>query len=241
MHKVKVEQFEGPLDLLLQLIEDQKLEITQVSLAQVTEQYIKILNQSTPEQVTSTELADFLVVAARLLLIKSKALLPFLQWDEEDEADELTKQLKIYKEYLEASKVIAKLLGEKTFSFSRVKLWTTEEIGFAPPPMLKTENLRASFASVIANLDSFVNIPTDVIRKTIDIQEKIQQIRDHIAAKVSTNFSEILRQAKDKTEIIVSFLALLELIKQRTVVVRQSKNFEDITVERLDYEGQAQE
>ena len=68
MHKVKVEQFEGPLDLLLQLIEDQKLEITQVSLAQVTEQYIKILNQSTPEQVTSTELADFLVVAARVFL-----------------------------------------------------------------------------------------------------------------------------------------------------------------------------
>ena len=99
MHKVKVDQFEGPLDLLLQLIEENKLEITKVSLAAVTEQYIQVLNQAAKEQVKASDLADFLVIAARLLLIKSRALLPFLEWGQDDEGEELTKQLKIYKEY----------------------------------------------------------------------------------------------------------------------------------------------
>ena len=231
MHKVKVQEFEGPLDLLLQLIEEQKLEVTKINLAQVTEQYIQILNQSAEVQVTSGQLADFLVVAARLLLIKSKALLPFLQWDAEDEGEELTKQLKIYREYLEASKVVAKLIGKKHFAFSRPRLWLTEELGFAPPPALVADNLRQAFQSIIAGLEPFLALRADTIRKTIDIQEKIQAIRQRIYQQATTNFSEILKEAKDKTEIIVSFLALLELIKQRIVVAKQSGNFNDISIE----------
>jgi segregation and condensation protein A len=82
MYKIKIEQFEGPLDLLLQLIEEQKLDITQMALSTVTEQYIAILDQNV--SIPPEELADFLVVAAKLLLIKSKALLPYLSAEEED-------------------------------------------------------------------------------------------------------------------------------------------------------------
>lgn len=233
LHKIKVEQFEGPLDLLLQLVEDQKLEITKVSLTQVTEQYIQILNQSVGKKVTSGELADFLVVATRLLLIKSRALLPFLEW-EKDEGEDLSKQLKIYKEYLDASKVVASMIGQKNFSFARAKLWTVEAIGFAPPSKLTSDKLTQILTDVIAGLEPYLNLPTEVVRRTIDIQEKIQQIRDKISSQVNTSFSEILKEAKDKTEIIVSFLALLELIKQKTIVVKQNKIFDDITVERLN-------
>jgi segregation and condensation protein A len=234
MHKIKVDQFEGPLDLLLQLIEDQKLEITKVALAEVTEQYIKILNESTKEQIKAEELADFLVIASRLLLIKSRALLPFLDWGADDEAEELTRQLKIYKEYLGACKVIQKMIGQKHFSFSRQKLLTFEEIGFAPPPKLKAGRLAEVFCEIILGLQPILNLPTEVVKKTINIAEKIAQIRQKIYTQTITKFSEILREAKDKTEIIVSFLALLELIKQKTVAVKQDKVFDDILIEKID-------
>lgn len=231
MHKVKVEEFEGPLDLLLQLIEEQKLEITKVSLAQVTEQYIKILN-SAQDQVRVEELADFLVVAARLLLIKSKALLPFLEWEEEEEED-LTKQLKIYKEYLEAMKVIQEMLGKKKFAFARPKMFIKQEVEFSPPKKLQKDDLARTFEEILRGLDPLINLPQQVIKKSINIQEKISQIRQRLYREATTNFSEILKEAKDKTEIIVSFLALLELIKQRTVTATQSENFNDITIERI--------
>lgn len=232
MHKVKVEQFEGPLDLLLQLIEDQKLEITQVALSEVTEQYIKILNQA-QDQVPVEELADFLVVAARLLLIKSKALLPFLEWEDE-ESEDLTKQLKIYKEYLDAMKVIQGMIGKKRFSFSKMKIAVKQEIKFSPPKKLKEDDLRNTFVSIIKALDPLINLPQETLKKSINIQEKISQIRQRLYKEATTNFSEILKEAKDKTEIIVSFLALLELIKQRTVVARQGGSFDDIQIERLE-------
>jgi len=234
MHRIKVAQFEGPLDLLLQLIEEQKLEITKVALAQVTEQYIQALNQSAKNQVSAEELADFLVVAARLLLIKSRALLPFLEWgDEEEEGEELTEQLKIYKEYLAAMKTIQKMIGQKHFSFSRAKLRTDQEIDFAPPPKLEKDKLAQIFTDIIRNLDPFLNLPTEVVKKTINIQEKIAQIRERIFKQASTKFSDILKEAKDKTEVIVSFLAVLELMKQKVIMVRQTKIFDDIEIERL--------
>src|SRR3989338_9232980 len=146
MHKIKVDQFEGPLDLLLQLIEEEKLEVTTVSLAQVTEQYITVLNQRAKETVRPEELADFLVIAARLLLIKSRALLPFLHWGEEDEGEELTQQLKIYREYLQATKVVAGLISKKNFSFARQKLLVTHDVEFSPPPALTGHTLAKTFA-----------------------------------------------------------------------------------------------
>ncbi len=234
MYKIKTEQFEGPLDLLLQLIEENKLEITKVSLASVTEQYIQILNKSAKENIATSELADFLVIAARLLLIKSRALLPFLDWgQDEDEGEDLTRQLKIYKEYLEAMKVISGMISKKRFAYSRQKLLTFEEIGFAPPPKLTKDKLKNTFNDIIKSLDPFLSLPVDVVKKTINIQEKIAQIREKIFRQATTNFSEILKEAKDKTEVIVSFLAVLELMKQKVIIVKQVSIFEDIEIERL--------
>ena len=233
IHQIKIEQFEGPLDLLLQLIEDEKLEITKVSLAQVTEQYIKVLNQRAKENVRAEELADFLAIAARLLLIKSRALLPFLQWGEEDEGEELTQQLKIYREYLQATKTIAALINKKHFSFARQKLLISQEVEFSPPPSLTAPHLAKTFAEILRTIDPLINLPSEIIRKTISIQEKINQIRERLFKQAQANFSDILREAHDKTEVIVSFLALLELIKQRAIVVRQTKTFEDISIERV--------
>ena len=91
----------------------------------------------------------------------------------------------------------------------------------------------ATVDGVVAALASTLAMPTDVVRKTISIQEKIQEIRMRIYRQASSKFSDILREAKDKTEVIVSFLALLELIKQRTILVRQENIFEDIMIEKI--------
>lgn len=234
MHKVKIETFEGPLDLLLQLIEKQKLEITSVALSDVTEQYIKTLNESSTGTVRAEELADFLVIAARLLQIKSRALLPFLQWgDDEETGEELARQLKIYKEFQDASKIIQKILGKKKYAFSRQKMIVTKEFVFTPPDSITCLVLAETFAEIIKSLSPFVNLPEQTLKKSINIQEKIEHIRKHIFSQATSRFSEILKTAKDRSEVIVSFLALLELVKQKVVVVRQLDVFDDIEIEKL--------
>jgi segregation and condensation protein A len=231
-HHVKLEQFEGPLDLLLQLIENEKLEITTVSLSQVTQQYIETLNSLSSEEVGPSQLADFLVIAARLLLIKSRALLPFLVWEEEEEeGDELAKQLKIYKEYLEATKVLQKILSQKNISQARQKMLLSVEVGFAPPPTVNAQTLSAVYQELIKGLTPVLNLPKDVIRRTISINEKISNIKQRLTQGATLRFSEMIHEAKDRAEVIVSFLALLELIKQRSVVVHQQNSFDDITIE----------
>lgn len=232
MYKVKLEKFEGPLDLLLQLIEGRELDITQVSLAEVANQYIDYLNQA--KELNIEELADFLVVAAKLLYIKSKALLPTLEIGEDEELYDLEKQLKIYKEYLEASKLIHKMILKKKFCFVRERLIRSEEIIFNPPKNLNTSKLKNIFEEILKELKPIFELPKKALEKTISIQEKIHYIRNVLLSCIENKlcFRNLLKNVKSKTEIIVSFLALLELVKQRTVVVTQDGVFNEITIEK---------
>jgi len=105
MYQIKLEKFEGPLDLLLKLIEEERLSINEISLSQVANKYLEFVNST--QNISLDELADFLTVSAKLILIKSRTLLPSLNFEEE--GDSLEKQLRIYKEYYEASKKIEEL------------------------------------------------------------------------------------------------------------------------------------
>lgn len=229
MYKIKLEQFEGPLDLLLQLIEQQELDITQVSLATVTDQYIECLHQA--ENINLEELADFLVVASKLLLIKSKTLLPELDFGDAEEATDLENQLKIYKEYLEASKTIQGLIAKRNFTFAREKS-PIEAPVFNPPREVTATKLKETFQEILKALKLFVPLPKSIIKRTISIQDKIRQIKDLILAKAAINFKTILFRAKNKTEVIVSFLALLELVKQKAISVSQNQLFDDIEIKK---------
>ena len=104
--KIKIENFEGPLDLLLQLIEREELDITTVSLLDVADQYINYLSKI--EDKKPEMLADFLLIAAKLLYIKSRALLPELETDSDEDSMDLARQLKMYKKFVEASKILSK-------------------------------------------------------------------------------------------------------------------------------------
>lgn len=226
-YAVKLDQFEGPLDLLLELIEEEKLDISQVSLSRVTDGYLHYV-QEHPE-IPPEELADFLVIASRLLFIKSRILLPFLQGLAEAEEGDLESQLRIYKEYLDASKSIDALIGKRRFLFVHEKL-PHVDIGFAPPKKLTSSAMADLLRGVIARLEPLVNVPLAVVEKTVSIHEKIRQIQALIAKASSVRFSSVLAVAESRTEVVVSFLALLELVKQRTVVVSQDEMWGDITI-----------
>lgn len=232
--QVKLEKFEGPLGLLLQLIEEEELDITEISLAKIADQYIehiKALSVTHPD-----ELADFLVVAAKLLLIKSKALLPYLYIEEEEDIKELEEQLKMYKEFLEASKHIEELIGKKNFmfarEFSRQSIFSTTKL-FSPPKGLTKDDLRMALSSLIVKLRPPEKLEEERIERKIHLEEKIFSIQQLLVNKIRINFSYILEKAGSKTEVIVSFLAMLELIKQKEILVSQHGLFEEIEINKV--------
>jgi len=229
MYQIKLEKFEGPLDLLLKLIEEERLSINEISLSQVANKYLEFVNST--QNISLDELADFLTVSAKLILIKSRTLLPSLNFEEE--GDSLEKQLRIYKEYYEASKKIEELSKCRRQSFSRLKQFKIQEIKFSPPPGLSLENLSQVFVGVLKGLDFIQVMPQAAVKKTLNITEKIEKIKSLIINNFKINFRNLLGQSKDRTEMIVNFLAVLELIKQEVVTVRQDKIFEDITIEKI--------
>ncbi|MFH1171038.1 MAG: ScpA family protein [bacterium] len=231
MYKTKLEQFEGPLHLLLELIERQKLDISTVSLATVAEQFLRYLSEN--PRLHPDELADFLVVAAKLLLIKSRTLLPSLELEDDGEHD-LEKQLKIYREYYEASKKIHALILRRRYSFVRgtsLKITAGERI-FRPPEGVAIDDLARFFRVILRRLEPFITISEDVIIRTVSIREKIDSIRSQMLKQASLNFQSLLEQATSKTDIIVTFLALLELVKMRSIAVVQEEMFSGIHIHR---------
>lgn len=228
MYRFKLEKFEGPLGLLLELIEKEKLEIIEISLAKVTEDFLLYVRSG---QAPEEELADFLVVAARLLLLKSRSLLPNLEVEEDGLG--LEEQLRMYKEFVEAAKKIEALIKKRKFAYFReTSLIKAGELGFCPPKGLKVSRLQQVFVEILARIEPIVNLPKVALEKVISIKEKIQHIQDLLDRFQSIGFTKLLNNVQTRTEIIVSFLALLELVKQRSVSVVQTEVFEEIVIKR---------
>ena len=230
-----LEKFDGPLSLLLQMIEQEELDITQISLAKIADQYIEYIRKA--ENIDPEEMADFLVVAARLILIKSKALLPYLFPEEEEEIKEFENQLKMYQEFLAATKKVQAIIGKKHFMFQRPfnrKVLFAGDNFFAPPKKLIAADLAMVFNDLLGRIrPAEVDLEERRLEPKINIDDKIAEIRSNLFERIKMRFSQILELAKSKTEIIVSFLAMLELIKQREVTVDQLELFGEIEINRI--------
>jgi segregation and condensation protein A len=212
------------------LIEEQELDISQVSLAAVTEQFVVELERA--EGLHPDELSDFLVVAAKLLYIKSKLLLPKLPDDEEDPGLDLERQLRMYKAYLDASRTIQSLLTRRRVLVFRDVPLPAERL-FLPPVGLTSPVFHDLFESIIAGIAPIVLINERVMVKTVNIREKIEEIRGLLADQPSMKFQTLLERVANRTELIVTFLAMLELVKQRSVAVTQDDLFTDIHIQSL--------
>lgn len=229
MHQIQLEQFEGPLDLLLQLIEKDKLQITEISLAKVTDQYLDYLDNS--DILASAEVADFLLIASKLIYLKSKYLLPDFNLEDEGDAESLEKQLKIYRQYYDASKQINKMFNQPTLAYQRAKPYKLpDQKKFVAPTNIDQNIMLDLFSSVLQRIEKVVNIPKVVMAKAMSISEKIIDIKNKIKNSERFTFRNILKDKGDKMEAIVSFLAILELVKQREVTISQDNMFGEIDI-----------
>jgi segregation and condensation protein A len=233
MLQTKVQQFEGPLDLLLSLIEQRQLDITTIALAEVTEQFLAYLKQL--EKIDPTVLADYLSIAAKLLVIKSKAILPTLELEpeEEDAGFDLEGRLILYKQFKEAAKYFKKLDNKRRQGFLR-SVTFEQRINFYPDPTVSSKELHGAILKVLSGLKELDNLPKAKLKEAISIQEKIDHLRNILGGKIETRLSDLIRTAKNKGEVIVTFLALLELIKQKIFVADQETLFAEVVIKKYD-------
>ncbi|KKP96414.1 MAG: Segregation and condensation protein A [Candidatus Moranbacteria bacterium GW2011_GWE1_36_7] len=232
-YNIKLEQFEGPLDLLLQLTEQQKLDITRVSLAQIADQYLEYIAQA--KNVTLAHLADFLSVASRLILIKSKALLPMLEFTEEEEEEikDLEHQLAEYKKFKDASKNVVVMFDSSQICFSREGFSGFGKV-FYPPEKIVSEDLLKAFNKVLGEIPVVEKLEEEMVKEILTLEDKIVHLQNTLKERAQTSFSELVANAKDKVEIVVSFLAMLELVKQRIIYVEQGELFSEIHLKHKD-------
>ncbi len=230
MIAVQLSQFSGPLDILLSLIQEKKIHITEISLSEVTEQYLHYVEQL--DDSRAHELADFLTVASQLLVLKAKRLLPDFFPDEEESGPSLEEQLRLYKQFVDASKDIQKRWLAAYGSHGRIEPPRASET-FIPPGNATKESLYTLMHHIIERRTPPKALPSVRIDKTVSIKEKIASIQE-ILKKVDRLFLHDMYQGtENKTDMIMAFLAVLELVKQESVALSQSNIFGDILLTRV--------
>jgi segregation and condensation protein A len=244
--KIKLDMFEGPLDLLLHLIEKAEVDIYQVPIARITDQYMQILEEA---QEMELEIAsEFLVMAATLLAIKSRMLLPKQETVEEEWANEeeewftdprkeLVERLLEYKRYKRLGELLREREEERSKVFSRPAM---DLASFAkeanPVEGLTPDDLLAAFVEAIKSRKPPESM-TKVTREEISVSARMEEITRELEEKGQLFFSGLLQwDVVTKERVITTFLALLELMKLKKIVCRQSRLFGDILIEKLEGE-----
>lgn len=230
MYRIKYENFEGPLDLLLELFEKKKLDITKMSLAKVADDYLEYIEIS--QNVSLANLSDFLLAASQLILIKSKALLPLFEFTEEEEEEIKDLQIRLleYQKFKKASDFIREKIAKGIRSFSR-----EEEKKIAVkfiPPQISKESLAVIFKQVQTETPKEEKLAEEIMQEIISLEEKVAQIKNSLEKRMKMAFTETIKNAQDKIEVVVSFLAMLEMIKQKIVFVQQDSLFSEIQISK---------
>lgn len=228
--QLKMANFEGPLDLLLSLIEKRKMHISDISLAKVSDDYVAYLNQHSGTNMR--DMANFILVAATLMLIKSASLLPTLALTEEEQESisDLERRLKMYQMFKELSAHIKERFGQTNIYFKEPS--KNIEPVFTPTPEISTVSLLTSVKGVINSFPKLEKIPQLAIKKIISLEEVIEDLARRIQSSIKMKFSEFATKDKtDRVSIIVSFLGMLELVKQGIIEVKQETLFNDIDME----------
>jgi segregation and condensation protein A len=239
-YTVDIPVYEGPLDLLLQLIEHAELDITAVALAQVTDQYLAYIHQM---QVPAEEISAFLVVAARLLQIKSEALLPrppVREAGEENLGEALARQLQIYKRFKE----LATWLEEREARHLRTYLRVAPPLkieGHLDLSDITLADLLAAAEDIFSEEADKQALGTVISAPRLTIREKITLIAERLGRNPNSTFKSLLGPKPSRLEVVVTFLALLELVKRYRVAARQAGLFTEIEIEKMEDWGKDEE
>ena len=220
-YTIKINRFEGPFEILLDCIEREKLSINEVALAQVADGFLHYVKT---EAVDHYEFASFLVVASTLMLIKSRSLLPGFEVTKEEERSiqELEERLAMYKRI----RAFAQSLGERARAgrlFSR-PAFAEERPAFVPPQKLAIEDLRTMLDRIIARIPKAEELPQTQVQRVVSIEEKIAAIEARIREGIEVTFQHMTAAAQEKIDVILNFLALLELFKQGKINLWQKND-----------------
>lgn len=235
--EIKTEHFNGPFDLLLELIERRKLFINEISLSKVTDDFIAYIEskQSGPDgEFPMGESASFILVAATLILIKSKSLLPTLELSNEEQGDikSLENRLAIYKRIREASATVQKHFGETPLFAPQHRNFLETVFSPGREGSLTRDTLFGAIQKVIAQIPKVEKLPEVVVKKVVSLEVMIENLTKRVQQSLKMSFRDFSAGNKgEKINVIVSFLAMLELVKRGIIRAEQRGTFDDIEME----------
>jgi segregation and condensation protein A len=231
-YKIRLDIFEGPLDLLLYLIKEEELNIYDIPITRITEQYLEYLSMM---ELLDLEIAgEFLVMAATLMQIKSKMLLPpdpeTVETEEADPRAELVRRLLEYKAYKEAAEKLRDFETNRSGIFTRFNVEPELDGDDSPFCDASLFDLISAFSKVLKGLpnESF----HQVMKDEYTVAEKVHEIFHRLAKEPKIYFSALFKGAKNKFEVITTFLAILELIRLKEILAHQGDHFGEIEISR---------
>ena len=226
-YTIRTPAFEGPFALLLELIEKRKLLVNDLSLSQVTDDFIHHVRSQAEFPIEDA--TDFIQVAAMLLLIKSKSLIPDLELssEEEDDVDELKRRLEAYEKARDASRELARLFGRSVMISAGERL---PEPIFSPSKDFTGELLASALRLALTALEKEEKLPEARVRPMVTIEEMMDRLLVRVQTAMTMSFKDFSGDKTERIDVIVSFLALLELVKQGAVEVLQHESFSDIRI-----------
>ncbi len=229
--EVFLEAFEGPLDLLLYLIRRQNLDILDIPIAQITDQYIEYIELM--QEMRFELAAEYLLMAAILAEIKSRMLLPKPKQDQEEEGDpraELVRRLQEYERYKKAAQDLDELPRHER-DFTLVDAFVTDRSTVTVPPEVDLKELLIAFRDVLSRAELYTHHAVEM--EPLSVRERMSRIMKMLAPGKFVSFSELFDPEEGRMGVVVSFLAILEMIKERIVEVAQNEPFAPIYIKTL--------
>ena len=238
MDNLLIGDFEGPLDLLLHLIKKSKMEIFDVEISDITNKYLEYI-----EKMNSLNLdvaSEYLIMAAELIEIKSRKLLPYTEEkdnevEEENLEEELKRRLVEYKKYKESTEVFRNLEENRSFYYTKspeiLKNYSLEKM--QNDGSVGVKDLLEAFQKLLERQQFNKPVNTKIARKELSVKERVVKIRDILREKKRVNFIELFDDFS-KPYVVVTFLSVLEMAKNKEITIKQDNNFSDIYLERVD-------
>lgn len=232
-YKIKINEFEGPLDLLLHLIKESNIDIYDIKIEEITGQYLDYIRAM--RDLNLSVASEYLVMASELIEMKSKMLLPKQKSEETDEYEEdprevLIERLIAYKKYKEVTSEFKDLEQERKQVFTKepenLSLYAKEEI---QDNDLSVDDLINAFNELIKRKELDKPLSTKITKKELSVTERVNKIRDILKVKKKVNFEELF-EVETKEEIIISFLSILEMAKKKEIIIAQDNNFNNIII-----------
>ena len=237
---VRVGEFEGPMELLLELVEEQKLPINQVALATVADSFLEYLKQlpkslSANGQAEMNVLGNFVVIAATLILIKSISLLPTLAVtdEEEEQIGDLERRLRLYQVIRQTIPLLKQALAGPAIYYRDPRDRAINPI-FLPTAEITLPGAQTIMMRLINELPKDEILPKATVKRLISIEQVIGDLTRRVQAALAVSFRDFVKDKRERVNVIVSFLALLELFKQGLVNITQTEHFSDIMIETRD-------